>query len=319
MQFTKTAQMPRFRLCLAHRMGLVSGFLLGLGCGSDDATGATFSPSGPSPDAGIARPVAQGDAGQSMLQPTDPQVVVINDAGAATADAGAGCDSKLNVTVRDFTEAHPDFEKSGFSQLKGMVKAELGPDRKPVYASSGSTTASSGPDAFAQWYNDVAGVNMSVPVSIEFMQTSPGVFVYDNSNFFPIDGKGLGNGPKGGGIVIPGIITIPTGGAVPDHNYLFTTEVHTRFTYKGKERFTFTGDDDLWVFVNGKLAIDLGGLHSALMGPLDMDAQAQALGIRIGETYPMDIFHAERHTVASNFRIETTIDFSCIVNIPPIL
>ena len=35
---------------------------------------------------------------------------------------------------------------------------------------------------------------------------------------------------------------------------------------------------------------------------------ATALGIQIGNMYPMDIFHAERHTDASNFHVETTID-----------
>ncbi len=40
-----------------------------------------------------------------------------------------------------------------------------------------------------------------------------------------------------------------------------------------------------------------------------------SLGLTLGETYPMDIFHAERHTNESNFRIETTIQ--CFVTPPP--
>ena len=68
--------------------------------------------------------------------------------------------------------------------------------------------------------------------------------------------------------------------------------------------FTFRGDDDLWLFVNGQLALDLGGLHPALEGSVVMDS----LGLVPGETYPMDIFHAERRTNASNFRIVTNIE-----------
>ena len=66
-------------------------------------------------------------------------------------------------------------------------------------------------------------------------------------------------------------------------------------------------DDELWIFVNGKLALDVGGQHQALEGTIDFDLQAAALDITVGSTYPMDIFHAERQTTDSNFHIETNI------------
>jgi len=62
------------------------------------------------------------------------------------------------------------------------------------------------------------------------------------------------------------------------------------------------------VFVNGKLALDLGGVHGAQEDTIDFDAQAGALGITPGNTYALDVFHAERHTSESNFRIETSIE-----------
>ena len=55
------------------------------------------------------------------------------------------------------------------------------------------------------------------------------------------------------------------------------------------------------------LALDLGGMHDPIEATLDFDKQASALGISPGNTYQMDIFHAERHTSGSNFRVETNI------------
>jgi fibro-slime domain-containing protein len=66
------------------------------------------------------------------------------------------------------------------------------------------------------------------------------------------------------------------------------------------------------VFVNNQLAVDLGGIHSAETGTIDFDGQAAQFGITKGQTYNMDIFHAERHVTESHFRMETK--FECLTS-----
>ena len=205
-----------------------------------------------------------------------------------TGDLGSCSD--LIATIRDFHITHPDFEHFTSDMVTpGIVQSTLGSDGTPVYAPAGATICTTGPAQFAQWYHDVPNVNVKVPITLALTETTPGVFVYDNPAFFPIDNQGFGNEGM-------------------NHNFSFTTEIHTAFTYKGGESFTFRGDDDVWMFINGKLAIDLGGLHQPAMQTVILDARAVELGITVGNYYKMDIFHAERHSTASNFRIETTID-----------
>jgi len=199
---------------------------------------------------------------------------------------------KLIGRLRDFSninsgqpEAHPDF--NAYDGYEGdLVKVDLGVDGKPVFNSARVPAAKTltSEARFNQWYNDVKDVNKASDYTIELTDNGNGLYTYDNPAFFPLDNQGFGNDQNG-------------------RNFGFTYEIHTVFTYKQGQTFYFRGDDDLWVFINKKRVIDLGGVH----GAMDQHVNLDDLGLTENEDYTLDIFFAERHVVESSFKITTSI------------
>jgi fibro-slime domain-containing protein len=267
----------------------------GIGCGTDGG-GATGGASTASTSQGTG-----GASSQSSATGTGGDIVFAGSGGGTGGSAGGDCTPELVGIVRDFKAytngGHPDFENYGGQGLKGIVEATLGADKKPVYAPDGPTAHTTGEAEFNQWYRDVPDVNIAIPLTINLTKGANGVATYESNAFFPVDDQGWGN---------EGF----------NHNYGFTFELHMTFKYNGGEVFAFSGDDDLWVFVNNKLAIDLGGLHPPQSDTLNLDAKAAELGIVPGNEYPLDFFHAERHSTGSNFKVQSSLTFT---NCDPII
>lgn len=200
---------------------------------------------------------------------------------------GGGNTLDIPIVIRDFSKAHPDFEYVTGDD-RGIVLALLGSDGKPVYAHPCATAPCTPTTTlkanFDQWYRDVPGTNRTILQTLTLTKQG-GVFQYANSNFFPIDNLGFG---KEGN----------------NHNFHFTSEVRYWFEYKGGEKLDFTGDDDVFVFVNQSLAVDLGGVHGAESGNVTLDAgKATAFGLTLGKIYQLVVFQAERHTTESNYKL----------------
>lgn len=95
------------------------------------------------------------------------------------------------------------------------------------------------------------------------------------------------------------------------HNGSFTLRGESQFVYKEASNlyFTFTGDDDVYMYINGTLALDLGGAHGRNSKTVNLnDLDATKYGLKEGQVATFTFFYMERCSDASTFGIKTNME-----------
>lgn len=123
--------------------------------------------------------------------------------------------------------------------------------------------------------------------------------------FYPIDGLGYD--------AILGDTTDKTNtsgnGVRPEHpNGSYTLRGEAQFVYQEDLYFEFSGDDDVYMYINGVLALDLGGAHGICTKRVNLKDVAAKCHLTPGDVATFTFFYMERNSDASNFKIETNME-----------
>ena len=131
-----------------------------------------------------------------------------------------------------------------------------------------------------------------------------------NPLFFPLDGAvNVLDEPRYPATIAPafGFNFAPEpGGAL--HNFYFTSEIRFKVRYSGvnSAAFQLTTDDDGWIFINGRLAVDLGGKHTPSLGSVTIGDSFDSFGLSDGDIYEVAVFHADRSASGSAIALYLT-------------
>jgi fibro-slime domain-containing protein len=239
----------------------------------------------------------------------------------ASQPAGVGlCDTKvLAFSAYDYGSDYTPFAQNGPKDncglTKGLVRSTLNAKGRPIWSGKVNCDIGSLTDGPQYWYDSLYRDNgiitqtrsatakavnafICMPLTLK-LDTLLGYYAYDNQRFFPLDTfKTLKDGS---------VNAFNQG----TPNFHFAMHAKASFEYVPGLQFKFRGDDDVWIFIDKKLALDLGGQHNPEVGEIKLDN----LGLVEGKSYQFDMFYSERHTDGSSILIQTTMNLVPTVDV----
>ena len=205
----------------------------------------------------------------------------------------------VHLHVENSAKIHGSFQvdqltlEDGSSGLEMMEGATVGKEEGcGIYDDASGTQgvsnngAISSESSFDQWFKDDLDANLSVPYPLTFTNDGSGNYLLVDKDFYPLDDQVKGNE-----------------GA--DHNSHFTYTLTANFEYESctGQYVEFQGGDGAWIFIDERMAIDLGGVQAGQYQRFELDR----FGLTDGETYQFHLFYANRNTSGSTFGIRTNL------------
>lgn len=225
---------------------------------------------------------------------------------------------------------------TGFEIVTGMVTGvnSGGPIYKKIYDpglfNSTPKTGKKVLDGYKLWFNQVGDTytlskvykgNSKKLDSLEtFSETydARGTHIFSNS-FWPLDDvsyKDIPRDPLFGGSTIYSTWnkenvekSLNQSDEKAAHNWFFGMRYDFKFTlgdYTGPLKYYFRGDDDLWVFIDGELVVDIGGIHKSVGKNVDLSYLKNEQNAKTKE-HTLTVIYAERGGYGSSCYMQFTL------------